>query len=135
MFFSDFCIFSLFNLKLITSVHDDAYHPLQNHQLFAASGKKPHIDSLYQFCLVKVLLLTVAFEDGVRSHSTSAQNTGTGDLSGYFAISLAMKYASVFDAFSFTSASSYLLSTWPFDGNSKPFADDSFSANKEDIIL
>ena len=65
MFFSDFCIFSLFNLKLITSVHDDEYHPLQNRQLFAASGKKPHIDSSYQFCLVKVLLVTVAFEDGV----------------------------------------------------------------------
>ena len=63
--FSDVCIFSLLNLKLITSVHDDEYHPLQNRQLFAASGKKPHIDSSYQFCLVKVLLVTVAFEDGV----------------------------------------------------------------------
>ena len=70
MFFSDFCIFSLFNLKLITSVHDDEYHPLQNRQLFAESGKKPHIYSSYQFCLVKVLLIAVAFEDGVCRYDT-----------------------------------------------------------------
>ena len=65
-FFSDWCLISPFSSMLITSVNDNGNHPVQNRRLFAESWKNPHIYSSYQFCLVKVLLVTIAFEDGVR---------------------------------------------------------------------